>query len=260
MTEYVFHTTEDRSERDRLKAIESIFDPATQRRILSTGFMQGWRSLEVGAGAGSVASWLASVSGQSGLTTAIDINTRFLAELPAEVRLVSGDICTAAFDAESFDLVHSRYVLIHLPNFLHAIEKMLAVLKPGGWLVLEEPDFSQARPISGDGAGIRSVENVNRAINRMFTDKGMDWSLGAKLPALLQAAGLKDLHVENDPVIAPGGSGIAKMMRMSARQLQAKYSATREATEQDIENYCTFSQSPTCWAIYYATVGILGRK
>ena len=71
-TEYVLHHTGDQRELDRLRTIEVVFDPASQRRIRSTGFTHGWRCLEVGAGAGSVASWMASVSGLSGHTTAID--------------------------------------------------------------------------------------------------------------------------------------------------------------------------------------------
>jgi len=137
---------------------------------------------------------------------------------------------------------------------------MLASLKPGGWLIIEEPDFSAARAISGDEQEIRSVASVNRAILRMFTSKGMDPSLGERLPGLLQAVGLRNLRVENDAPIAQGACGFAQMMQMSARQLQTKYVATSEATAQDIENYCKFAQDPVSSAIYYATVGVLGQK
>jgi SAM-dependent methyltransferase len=259
-TEYVFQSAEDLSELDRLRAIEAVFDPATRRHIQSTGFTHGWQCLEVGAGAGSVASWIASVSGPSGQTTAIDINTRFLNGLSSGVRVIAGDICTTTLEPESFDLVHTRYVLIHLPNFAVAIEKMMACPRPGGWLVLEEPDFSQAQAISGDEQGVQSVTNVNRAILQMFASKGMDHSLGARLPALLQAAGLRNIRVENDAPISRGAEGVAEMMKMSARQLRTKYVSTGEATEQDVENYCTFAGNRASWAIYYATVGVLGQK
>jgi SAM-dependent methyltransferase len=259
-TEYVFHHTEDQRELDRLRAIEAVFDPASQRRIRSTGFTHGWRCLEVGAGAGSVASWMASVSGLSGYTTVMDINARFLTGLSSGVRVVAGDVRTAALEPESFDLVHARYVLTHLPDFEVALERMLVALRQGGWLVLEEPDFTAARAISGDTQAVQSVANVNRAILRMFSDTGTDPSLGAKLPGLLQKAGLKNLGVEYDAPIAQGASGVAQMMGMSARQLQAKCLATGEATQQDIENYCKFAQSPVSWAIYYATVGVLGQR
>jgi len=49
--EYVFQDTEERREFDRLRSIETIFDPATRRRLLSAGIREGWRCLEVGPGA-----------------------------------------------------------------------------------------------------------------------------------------------------------------------------------------------------------------
>jgi hypothetical protein len=99
-----------------------------------------------------------------------------------------------------------------------------------------------------------------RAVLRMFSNKGLDHSLGARLPALLQKAKLKSLSVENDAPTAQGASGVAEMMKMSTRHLQAKYLATGEATDQDVDNYCTFAQSPDSWAIYYATVSVVGQK
>ena len=168
-TAYVLHHTEDQRELDRLRAIEVVFDPASQRRIRSTGFTHGWRCLEVGAGAGSVASWMASVSGLSGHTTAIDSNTRFLTGLSSGVRVVAGDRRTAALEPESFDLVHARSVLTHRPDVAVALESMLVALRQGGWLVLEEPDFTAARAIAGDKQEMQSVAHVNGAILRLFS-------------------------------------------------------------------------------------------
>jgi hypothetical protein len=203
---------------------------------------------------------MATVSGPSGHTTAIDINTRFLTRFPPNVRVIAGDIRTAALEAESFDIVHARYVLIHVPDFKAAFERMLAAVKIGGWLLLEEPDFSAARAISGSEPDTTSVAKVNRAIRQMFSSKGMDYALGVKLPALFQGAALKNLSVEYDAPISQGTSGVAEMMQLSAKTLRARYIATGEASGQDIENYCRFAQCETSWAIYYATVGVLGQK
>jgi SAM-dependent methyltransferase len=195
-TAYVLHHTEDQRELDRLRALAAVFDPASQRRIRSTGFTHGWRCLEVGAGAGAVASWMASVSGLSGHTTAIDSNTRFLTGLASGVRGVAGDMRIAALEPESFDLVHARSVLTHRPDVEVALESMLVALRQGGWLVLEEPDCTAARAIAGDKQAMQSVAKVNGALLRMFSDTGTDPSLGARLPGLLQKAGLKNLGVE----------------------------------------------------------------
>ena len=108
--------------------------------------------------------------------------------------VVQADIRTAQLPQESFDVVHARYVLIHLADYEVALTKMLDCLKPGGWLVLEEPDFSASRGIAGEEEDLASVHKVNQAIEQMYATLRMDYALGLKLPALLQQRGLKNPH------------------------------------------------------------------
>jgi len=63
---YVFDTTEYDAELARLRALEDVFDAATRRCLLSTGLGSGWRCLEVGAGAGSIATWLSGMVAPNG--------------------------------------------------------------------------------------------------------------------------------------------------------------------------------------------------
>jgi len=76
-------------------------------------------------------------------------------------------------------------VLIHNPDAHLVLADMLNALKPGGWLVLEEPDFSAARVIVGDKASYQSVNRVNQAIVHMFANRGMDHALSVKLSVML---------------------------------------------------------------------------
>jgi chemotaxis methyl-accepting protein methylase len=41
---------------------------------------------------------------------------------------------------EMFDLVHARLVLVHLEDRAAALQVMIAALRPGGWLMLEDAD------------------------------------------------------------------------------------------------------------------------
>jgi SAM-dependent methyltransferase len=52
------------------------------------------------------------------------------------------DIATDPLPEATFDLVHSHLVLVHLPEREKALARMIAALKPGGWLVDEEFDSS----------------------------------------------------------------------------------------------------------------------
>ncbi|NHC34039.1 class I SAM-dependent methyltransferase [Scytonema millei] len=245
----------------RLQAIERVFDPASRQRIQATGIAANWRCLEVGAGAGSIARWMAEIVGDDGKVVAVDLNTRFVAKLKrANIEVIESDIRHLALESQSFDLIHTRYVLIHVPEFQVALAKMLDLLKPGGWIAIEEPDFSAARAIAGNEAACQSMNRVNEAIAQMFASRGMDYAFGIRLPAIFQQLNLQDLSVENDTPLAPGGSGIATVMKMSAERLADKYIATGKTTQQDIDRYCQFAEDLRSWAIYYSTIGVTARK
>ena len=126
-------------------------DPFTIEMLRATGVGPGWRCLEVGAGAGTVSAWLADIVGTSGSVLSTDVDLRFHGEPSGNTEVRRHDItCDPLPDAE-FDLVHVRAVLQHIAEREAAIDRMLAALKPGGWLVLEESDMRafEAQPLPG---------------------------------------------------------------------------------------------------------------
>ncbi|MGV2830329.1 class I SAM-dependent methyltransferase [Myxosarcina sp. GI1(2024)] len=260
---YVFTDTQLNSELERLRMLERVCDPLSQCHILATGLTTGWQCLEVGAGAGSIVKWISEIVGTSGRVIAVDIDTRFIEDISLpNVEIIRDDIRNSNISLvkNSFDLVHVRNVLIHLADFQVAISRILDLLKPGGWLVVEEPDFSATRAIFGDERGCQAVDRVNQAIRQMFGDRGLNYSLGFILPSIFQQLGLQIYAVENDVPLANGGSTVATTMKMSAMQLKEKYLATGKASEEDIERYCQFAENPNFWAVYVATVGVVGQK
>jgi SAM-dependent methyltransferase len=260
-TPYVFEGTRHEAELERLRTLEAVFDPGTRACLLATGLREGWRCLEVGAGAGSIARWLSEAAGPSGHVLAIDLSTRFLSDLRgANLEVREADVRDARLEPGSFDLAHARFVLIHVPDWAAALAAMVRCLKPGGWLVLEEPDFSGSRSFAGPAELCRAFHNVHRAIEAMFSQRGLDHSFGTRLPALLLDRGLEGIAIENDAPIVPGGSPFARMMGLSTQQLQEKYVATGQATGRDIELYGSFAAERACWATYHATVRASGRK
>lgn len=262
MTEpgYIFTDTQFKSELTRLQLLEQIFDPASHRQILATGLTQGWHCLEIGAGAGSIMNWMSQIVGASGKVTAVDLSIRFVKDTSlSNVELIEADINQVTL-TDSFDLIHARHVLVHLENYQDTLAKMLSLLKPNGWLILEEPDFSATRFISGTETERQAVNKVNQAIRQMFTNQKKDYALGINLPSLLQQLSLQRIQVANHVPISSGGSDIATLMKLSALQLTEKYTATGKATPEDIKTYCQFAENTTSWGIYLATVGIVAQK
>jgi SAM-dependent methyltransferase len=257
---YVFGDAARDRERARLQSLEAIFDPATRRRLTEAGLARGANCLEVGAGAGSILAWMADVAGPTARVTAVDLNTGFLSSSPANVTVMEGDIRTLPLEPASFDVVHARYVLVHIPAAARVVERLWSLLRPGGALLLEEPDFTVARAWGPASAENTAFTRVHRAIVRMYETKGSDPAFGTHLPSLLQSLGAQDLRVENDAPAVPGGSPIPRMMRSSAETLADKYVATGEVDDVGLKTYTDFTQNPARWAIYYATVAASARK
>jgi 2-polyprenyl-3-methyl-5-hydroxy-6-metoxy-1,4-benzoquinol methylase len=247
-------------EAQRLRSLEGAYDEGTKRLIQRVGNLAAKRCLEVGAGAGSVASWLSTAVGVAGHVTAVDLDTRFLQRLLETVQVLQGDIRDVDLGNARFDLVHARFVLIHNAEAAAILDQLLENLAPGGYLALEEPDFSTAQVFAGDPRQGRAFENVNRAIERLFASRGQQHAFGRMLPQLLCDRGLRVTHVESESPVARGASAIANIMEMSTRQLAAAYLATGCVSQNDLDAYSRLAKDESCWVLYHSVVRTLARQ
>jgi predicted O-methyltransferase YrrM len=253
--EYIFQQNKEEQELLRLRMIEEALDPTTISHLQSTGIRAGWRCLEVGAGAGSIMKWMASVVGNGGEIVAVDTNTNHLRHLSgAPYQIVEGDFLDAPLDG-AFDLAHCRYVLIHNRQSQAMLEKFSTLIKPAGFLVVEEPDFTSARLLNKDADP--SQQRVNNAICRMFEQMQLDPAYGLSLPRKIATAGLQVLKVDSRLHVNRGGDTMARMMGESTRALSDKYVATGEADAKDINKYIENANNDRFWAIYYSTVSVV---
>ncbi|HTQ17685.1 methyltransferase domain-containing protein [Mycobacterium sp.] len=127
-------------ERTRLASMESLWDPGTQALLDDLGIQKARHCLEVGAGGGSLVQWLA---GRAGKVTAIDIDTRFIESLASDtIEVRRADIRTEQLPPAEFDLIHSRLVFEHLADRRQILKRLAAALRPGGWMVIEDYDWT----------------------------------------------------------------------------------------------------------------------
>src|SRR5690348_11497571 len=104
-------------ERERLRLLGQLMNPMTTGRLHRLGVRRGWRCLEVGAGDGSIAAWLAKQVGASGRVVATDIDPRFLAGLEVGgVEVRRHDVTRDLLETGHYDLVHCRALLMHLAD------------------------------------------------------------------------------------------------------------------------------------------------
>lgn len=71
------------------------------------------------------------------------------------------DIVKDPLPAHSFDLIHARLVLAHLPARDQVLPRLVASLRPGGWLVVEDFDSwlpPCLDPVSDDQRACRDTD------------------------------------------------------------------------------------------------------
>jgi SAM-dependent methyltransferase len=258
--EYVFHGNERDIERRRLRALQEVHDPVTRQLLARVGLGAGKACAEIGAGEGSIARHMAAAVSPGGKAVAIDIDTRFLEapEPPLEVRRC--DITRDALEPGAYDLIHGRFVLLHVKDVPAALANLRQALKPGGVLLLEEPDFRTGLPATEDPELNGKIARVNAAVLSMYTSLGIDPALGTKLPRILLELGLEEVEVASDLPLAAGGSAIATMMGMSITHLRSRLVATGVASDRDIDGYVAAAGDARVWAMYYATISSWGRR
>ena len=123
----------------RFAALAELFDPSTFRHLNALGLGPGRRVWEVGAGGPSVPEWLADQVAPDGEVLATDLDTGRLVQAldRPTLRVLRHDVGLDPPPEGSFDLVHARLVLVHVPQRDQALAAMVSVLRPGGWLVVE---------------------------------------------------------------------------------------------------------------------------
>jgi hypothetical protein len=86
--------------------------------------------------------------------------------------------------------VHARLVLEHLPERQRVLDELVAAAAPGGWVLIEDFDWSTALMVDPPSA---VHVTVAEAIRELFTRHGYDPSYGRTLPRNLLRAGLADV-------------------------------------------------------------------
>jgi SAM-dependent methyltransferase len=253
-------------ERRRLAALEEHYDPGSIRLLRALGVAPGWRCLEVGAGGGSIAAWLCEQVGASGRVVATDIDTRFVEQLAyPQLEVRRHDITADPLEADTFDLVHARAVLTHFSGRAEilggALRKLVAALKPGGVLLLAEPDNSSlvADPRAGERfrdllARYRdaSVETVQAA--------GGDLYYGRRLYGDLCALGLEGVDAEGRSGMVRGGSPVAALRRLTLERLRERLIATGRLTADEVDELRGYFDSPEVLWLSETGVAAWGRR
>ncbi len=214
MADYVLpHTIPQEDE--RLTLMSRMLDPQLFFRIEQLGIGAGWRCLEVGAGNGSVSNWLAEQVGPEGHVVCSDIDTRYLTALTApnlEVREID---VTADPLGDGYDLVLTRALLHHLPQRLDVLRRLTAAVRPGGVIVIEEPDFHPV--LATDSAVMRDFWGGFLA---WAANQGIDYFVGRRIAPHLSELDFGEVDAHGETILFAGESLPARYLALTMRELE----------------------------------------
>ncbi len=194
------------------------------RRPLATaldrlGLREGWRCADVGAGGGDVTVALARIVGRDGRVYAVDSDPARRDEVAkaaaeaAQAQVValtqSGEELTLP---EPVDLAFCRFLLLHVHDPVAVLKRMKAAVRPGGWVVAQEPVTSAGRvagqPLSMPGA---RHPDVGAVLAGLVRDAGLAlvdawaeapaWAGPGPVAEYLEA--MTEVDPGDDPVLLP---------------------------------------------------------
>jgi ubiquinone/menaquinone biosynthesis C-methylase UbiE len=247
----------------RLSALEKICDPITRRHLDTIGIMPGWRCLEIGAGSGSMAAYMADRVGKQGSVLATDIDTRFLAVLAhaGNMEVRQHDITKDPLPDETFDLVHARHVFVHLPMATQCLARLLRAVKPGGRLLIEDfdPVVDRTIPIA-DPRAARAFRSATNCPWAAFRKRGSEQDWGRRLAATFKDIGLTDIDVQAHLEVVHGGSTFAAFYKLSLERVRRESVEEGWATDADFDHTLALLDRPDFMCFSAAIFSAMGRK
>lgn len=240
MGDYLFDQAWAREQR-RLDALGEMYDRGSIEHLTRLGVAPGSRCLEIGAGSGTLARWMATQVGGTGKVVATDLDPRLLTSLSDQgVEVRRHDVATDPLEPGGFDVIHTRAVLQHVPRRDVALANLISALAPGGRLLIEDivmphPACHPALPawgkiLDGMAIGLRSV--------------GADPYYGLELRTAMAQAGLVGVTCEARVPMMYSGTPSIEFVVLSVEQVADRLIGAGVITRSELEEVLGAFRTP----------------
>jgi SAM-dependent methyltransferase len=255
MAEYVLgHQL--KGEGARLALMSELLDPMHRRCIDALAVVKpGVRTLEVGCGNASISAWLAERVSPGGTAVAVDLDLSLIRVRTPNLDLRKADIVAGPVEPNGFDLVTARAVLHHVANVEVAIVNMIESLRPGGALLLIEPDFL---PVSiAEPSEVRAFWDAWLAWSR---ERGINYLIGRTLAPRLASFGLTNISGTAETAIYNGGSLWADYWIDTTSELRGDLIGSGKLDKAIVDKFLAYCADAKWWTQTIAFTVVHGRK
>jgi len=253
MPEYVLgHHLE--GEGERLALMSKLLDPMHRRYLQSLDIVRSSaRTLEVGCGNGSISAWLARQVASNGRAVAVDLDLSLVDVHLSNLELRKDDITSGPVEPGTFDLVTARAVLHHVADPERAIANLIASLRPGGAILLIEPDFL---PVT------IAVPPEVRAFWSGWLEwsraRGIDYQIGRTLAPRLAALNLERIGGTAETAIYNGTSLWADYWRQTVKELRHDLLGSGKLDDALVDTFLAYCADPGWWTQTIAFTAVHG--
>jgi SAM-dependent methyltransferase len=194
--------------------LSELFDEISAERARGLLDLRGKRCLEVGAGGGGFAAWLAEQVGPYGEVLATDIKPHTIAARHPPLAVVGHDLTTDPVPGGGWDLIHARLVLAHLREREEIVARLVAALAGGGVLLVEDFDVQQDMVLHApDRQAADLYAQFQRTLSQhVFAAAGTDRTWARRAHGALLAAGLVDVRTTGQWESWTGGGAGARLI------------------------------------------------
>jgi SAM-dependent methyltransferase len=195
----------------RLAAISRLYGPMTGAWLDAAGIRPGMRVADLGCGPGDVTLAAAERVGPTGAVVGVDdadhpleLGRRRAQE--AGLRNVSfqRDDVTRWRPAEPVDAVVGRFILIHLPDPVDQVARLVGLVRPGGVVAFADVDLTTRAALPE----VPLLTAYNRWIVETFRRAGRPADMALRLAAVFTAAGLPDVVLTSAAPAERGGDAV----------------------------------------------------
>jgi ubiquinone/menaquinone biosynthesis C-methylase UbiE len=263
---YVLGNSSD--EIERLKIQSSLFEPLSRSTLLQAGIKKGMICCDVGCGSGGVTKMMGDMVGKKGKVIGVDINEKYIqyckeSTTQNNVSYFCDDIIKSKnFPEETFDIVYSRFMFVHLNDKSKALQQMIRLAKKGGTIIIQELDHAPDSWLSYPKR--QSVNTLRKIYVNLVKKAGGDPYAGRKIYKMFVDNNLASTVESYSPCLVmnhePYNSLGWKIAQSLKPQIISFGLLNQKEYDEMFNDLKEMSKNPYSFVLYARLFSVIGKK